>query len=77
MKINCEFGAKLLAVTSTEVGDANNKKTYYKGQIFLDDSHECGEVSLNEDLANLEPGDYLFKGEYNDKYKTFRVISAR
>ena len=35
MKINCEFGAKLLAVTSSEVGDANNKKTYYKGQIWI------------------------------------------
>lgn len=77
MKINCEFGARLLAVTSTTIGEANNQKTYYKGQIFLDDTHECGEINFTEDLASLEPGDYIFQAEYNDKYKTLRAVSAR
>ena len=73
MKINCEFSAKLLAITSNTV----ENKTYYKGQIFLDDTHEAGEIAFNEDLSNLSPGDYIFRAEYNDKYKVMRVIEAR
>lgn len=72
MKINCEFDAQLLAVSHNTVND----KTYYKGQIFTLDSHECGELNFTDDLGSLVPGNYHFVAEYNDKYKSFKAVSA-
>lgn len=72
MKISTTFKAQLLSTSTTESKDG---RLFYHATIFISESGEAGQMNISEDLyKNLIVGSsYVFIGEWNDKYNTFRI----
>ena len=74
MKLKVNF--KGVAINKKEEKSRDGQKTYYR--MSIDQDGEAGTVGITEDIFNQVERfkEYDFVGEYNDMYKSFRIIGV-
>lgn len=79
MKIVTTFNALVINTKSTEYTRKSDGKESMMYQISFDQNGECGTVSCTEEVVKsvARLTDCELTAEYNDQYKTFRIISAK
>lgn len=73
MKINCKFSCQVLA---TNINTTQDGKSYYNTTVFIPSTGEAGQLNITEKIFNdlVCGSSYTFNAEFNDKYKSFRVV---
>lgn len=69
--------AKFLVVGKSANESKDGQKTYYK--LAVAQGGEAGSVSCTEDVYNIaqEMQQYVFGLEFNDQYKTLRIVGMQ
>lgn len=69
--------AKFLVVGKAANDSKDGEKTYYK--LAVGQGGEAGSISCTEDVYNTvqEMQHYVFGLEYNDQYKTLRIVGMQ